>query len=806
MNQRVEWTFGRRKRGAGSPWLSKIMKHWMRPGLWCFLAFLFFVHLADSPAVATKGPAARESTTTADAGQKKHFLIITSQPYETDWFLALKYSMRGCLLSALSSESKVSYEYIGGEGVTDSQYDEELTHWLKKKYARIHLDMIIAIMPASCQFALDYGKGLFPGVPIIYALPAKDQIHRISTQPRSAVVKSASDPIPETIRQIHSICPDADHLLVVSGSGKDDLHYQQVVRGVLQGKAWPKTVEYVAGAPAAELSEKLGRLPDRYAVLMLTYLQDRDGKPLTTLQVMKAIAERSRAPIFSFYDTVFGSGIVGGRLSSAETYGETIAEAALGLLEADGRVPLPAIEAKGRNMYDWRQLEKWKIPQDRLPKDSDIRYRQESFWRRHLAEVLLVTGVIVIEAVLIVALIINLRRRRRAEARLRDSEKKFRDIFENAVMGIYQSTPDGAWLSVNPTMAAIFGYRTPEEMIADIKDIQNQSYVHPEDRTRLKKLYEMEDVVRGFQAEFKRKDGSRFWVSIHGKAIRDDQGRIRYYEGTVEDITEHKQAANELAKYREHLEQLVKERTAELEVAKEAAETADRLKSAFLATMSHELRTPLNSIIGFTGILIQGLAGPVNEEQTKQLGMVRRSASHLLSLINDILDISKIEAEQLTLAMAPFDIRQSIHKAMNIVTPLADAKALPIQATVADEVSSFTGDQKRVEQIMINLLSNAIKFTEKGRVSLSCMIENGCLLLSVSDTGIGIRPEDQEKVFRPFQQVDTGLTRKYEGTGLGLPIVKKLAQQMGGEITVRSELDVGSVFTVALPLKKGNHA
>jgi signal transduction histidine kinase len=261
---------------------------------------------------------------------------------------------------------------------------------------------------------------------------------------------------------------------------------------------------------------------------------------------------------------------------------------------------------------------------------------------------------------------------------------------------------------------------------------------------------------------------------------------------------------HELQQINQEMEQRIIKRTAELAEAMEKAQSADRLKSAFLATMSHELRTPLNSIIGFTGIILQGLAGPVNEEQVKQLGMVRRSASHLLALINDVLDISKIEAEQLELAMIPFDIRQSIQKALNIVIPLAADKNLALDSVIAEDVVPFTGDQKRIEQIMINLLSNAVKFTDKGRISLSCTVENEKIILSVADTGIGVRKEDVEKIFKPFHQVDTGLTRKHEGTGLGLPIVKKLVQQMGGVITVQSEIGAGSTFTVILPLNKGD--
>jgi len=246
----------------------------------------------------------------------------------------------------------------------------------------------------------------------------------------------------------------------------------------------------------------------------------------------------------------------------------------------------------------------------------------------------------------------------------------------------------------------------------------------------------------------------------------------------------------------------VAERTAELAIARDRAEQADRLKSAFLATMSHELRTPLNSIIGFTGILLMGLVGPLTAEQEKQLNMVQDSARHLLELINDVLDISKIEAGQVELAHDPFDMQATIRKSLEKISPLAEKKGLAVKAEIDPAVGPIVGDRRRTEQILINLLSNAVKFTEQGDVRLEARVEGGWLVTRVIDTGIGIRPEDLDMLFKPFRQVDTGTTRQYEGTGLGLSICKRLAESMGGSIQVQSEWGKGSCFVLTLPLER----
>jgi PAS domain S-box-containing protein len=376
---------------------------------------------------------------------------------------------------------------------------------------------------------------------------------------------------------------------------------------------------------------------------------------------------------------------------------------------------------------------------------------------------------------------------KQAEQALRQAEEKYRTIYENSVEGIFQTTRDGHFLSANPALARIYGYHSPQELVAALTDIQHQLYVQPERREEFARLMREEGSVAGFESEVHRKNGDRIWISESARTVQDAAGGFLYYEGIVEDITARKRAE------------------AEREAAREAALENARTKAQFLANMSHEIRTPMNAITGMTALLLDTR---LTQEQREYVDAIHGGTEALLDIINDILDFSKLEAGKVALEVIDFDLRDTVEATIDMLAGRAHQKGIELVCRLDPTLDTrLRGDPHRVRQIVTNLLSNAIKFTDQGEVALHVRpVESspGRVLLraEVRDTGIGIPADALSRIFQEFTQADGSTTRKYGGTGLGLTISKQLVEMMKGRIGVVSEPGHGSTFWFEIPFER----
>jgi PAS domain S-box-containing protein len=369
---------------------------------------------------------------------------------------------------------------------------------------------------------------------------------------------------------------------------------------------------------------------------------------------------------------------------------------------------------------------------------------------------------------------------------LRQGEQRYRAIFENAGIGICQIATSGEWLNANHTAAHILDYDNPQDLLSDQPDFHKRLFINHAARDAFFAKV-IESNQREYEVELLTKSQRTIWVTLSGHVVHDSDNAPLYFECTIYDITERRQAEFALIQ------------------AKEQADFANRSKSEFLANMSHELRTPLNAIIGFAEIIKDQLFGPVGQAQYVEYARdIFDSGALLLSLINDILDMSKIEAGKRALADAVLDIDNVVQSVVRLVAGRAKLGKLHMTVKVPKELPGLRAEERALKQVLTNLLTNAIKFTpEGGHVALTVsMDERKQMCIKVEDTGIGIAPDDIPKALAPFGQIESALSRKNQGTGLGLPLTKALVELHGGVLDLQSKLGVGTIVTLTFPTER----
>jgi PAS domain S-box-containing protein len=395
--------------------------------------------------------------------------------------------------------------------------------------------------------------------------------------------------------------------------------------------------------------------------------------------------------------------------------------------------------------------------------------------------------------------------RRAVEAELQQSEARFRGVFDSVGEAIFiHDAITGAIVQVNRRMGEMYGISPDQAKHLSVDELSagKPPYSGTEAMTYFKAAATEGPQRFEWQAR-RQQDGTLFWVEVSLRLAH--LGDRDLFIAVVRDIGLEKEARLALQNQKASLEELVRSRTAQLEITKNAAEAANRAKSSFLANMSHEIRTPLNTIIGLNYLMRRD---GITAEQAARLDNVDSASQHLLSVINDILELSKIEAGRVQLESTNFNLSALLDHVHSFIAESARAKGLVTEVDGNAAPLWLQGDLTRLRQALLNLASNAVKFTEKGRIALRSEVlqdrdDELLVRFSVEDTGIGLMAEQSARLFEPFEQADVSTTRKYGGTGLGLAITRRLAQLMGGEAGVDSTLGKGSTFWFTARLQRG---
>lgn len=374
----------------------------------------------------------------------------------------------------------------------------------------------------------------------------------------------------------------------------------------------------------------------------------------------------------------------------------------------------------------------------------------------------------------------DMSKQKAAELALRRSEERFRHVVDSAPAAILYMDNSTKVIEINPEVEIVSGYKRDEIIGKTFYELFSDKAIRAQHLKIFKKILAGEKL-QGLELQMRRADGSTGEYSISASLDQDNDGNTMII-AIAQDMS------------------IQKALEASLITAREAAESADRIKSMFVASMSHELRTPLNSIIGFIGVVLQGMSGELNPQQKGQLSRAYHSSKHLLSLISDVIDISKIEAGYLQVYTEHFELKPLLDEVQQAVHHIIEEKHLALNI-VCEEGVVLESDRKRLYQVLLNVVGNGLKYTEKGDVNVTTQVEHGQLVIHIQDTGIGIDEAGLAKLFKPFERVESRLKIKTLGTGLGLYLTHSiLTKLLGGNITVQSKPEIGSTFIITLPI------
>jgi len=697
-------------------------------------------------------------------------------------------------------------------------------------YSQRKADVVIAVDDEALDFMLRYGEEILPGVPVIFTGVRDFKPTRLTGHPNVTGIVAGAD-FYKTIDLALGWHKDTTRVAVVTDSthsGHANLSMAQATAELYTGRI---EFEFLSDLTTPELASRLHAQEPGTVILNLSFIRDAVGDVLSAEDSVSLIHAATDLPVYTPFESYLGPGVVGGYMADAEGHGAQAVAMALAVL--DGRPPSEFELVTGLNRYtfDHGSLGHWDIDESGLPEGSLVLNEPFTFVREYGMKIVFVLVVLAAQTLFILLLVWMYQRGRREQVRRQALERQYADIVEHSLHGIFQVLPDGQLVVSNPAFASMLGYDDPDDIMRNVENLTAQLF-NADEAVRLKALVARNPVIHNFETLLKKRDGDLVYVNLQLRAVREEEGgKVSYLEGSCLDITKRKLAEQaerrqrqELEEIKAHLEDIVAQRTQQLRQRTQALESTnvklrevDSMKSAFLSTVSHDLRTPLASVKGFSQLVAKDLRKHVlpilngHDKVRKKvdraidnLGIITHEGDRLTRLINDLLDLSKIESGQMAWNDQATNIRQVVRDAMQSKAGLSELNQdVELEVNIAPDLPMLTIDADRLRQVLDNLLSNSLKFTESGKVSISAFTVRDRMQLRVADTGPGVPKEALPQIFDKFYQAGQGDTLSklnIRGTGLGLAIAKQVIEHYGGTIHMESDLGVGTTVVINLPL------
>lgn len=722
----------------------------------------------------------------SDSNGLTDILLINSYHYTFKWTNDITNAVVKELPEA--DDYRISIEYLDTKRFSFQRQEVLYVEYLKEKYRTLDIKGIICSDNDAFEFVLKHGKEIWGDVPVTFC--GVNELFKYDINSTNYFGVEEEIAIAQTLELILTLQPDLKELIVVSDSTLNGILFADQFLRAARAINFPVDYDLIYATSVELLGETLKEVdPEKRAILLLSLYLPRNGAVKDMILEADFLKSCLDVPVYGTWDFLFGGFILGGVINTGEEQGRLAAQLLKRKLAGETFPPGYLVKPTQTMVVDYNKLKYYNIDLSLVPKNALVLHEPENYFRKYRQEILIVCSVLGFLIVINIILLRLLNEKRIAEAKLRKSEERLELALDGANVGLWDIDLENKAVYINKWVSGLLGYG--DSGIARVTIGDWIKTCHPDDLGQVNEVLHMHlsGKVHDFNTEtrLQTSSGEYKWFSLHGKVVEVDQNSTpRRMIGLMLDIDMQKQFEEQLR------------------IAKEKAEESDRLKSSFLANVSHEIRTPMNAILGFSDILLD--ASIQKEDSLKFLSLIRSSGESLLALINDIIDISKIESGQFNIVIGKFDLHLLFDKISHIASTLINTYNRDIELIIekgVDQASLFIeSDQYRLEQIINNLISNAIKFTSRGHVILSYTIpDNNTLEIRVTDTGRGISKEDQGVIFERFRQINPDPKINIGGTGLGLAISKSITELLGGTICVDSAPDQGATFRVRIPCK-----
>jgi PAS domain S-box-containing protein len=715
-----------------------------------------------------------------EQSETKRILVLYSYHEGLPWEKLIDESFRNTLAFQSDFSIEINVEHTDRIRYADDKYRHKLIDLYRHKYSHPKMDLIIGVDDEAVDMLLDFGEKVFPEIPTVLITAEPKTLQKDLLKPNMTSLLWGVD-IRANVELIGEILPQTRHIFVVAGTSPSDHEALKLAQASLREDTKRFAIRYLTDISAKDLIKKAAQLPEQSALLYLVFSRDAEGKSFVPRKILSILSKHASVPVFGVLDTYLGYGIVGGNLLSAEVQGKRCAEIALRIFRGESPKDMIPERTLNQLMFDWRQLKRWGISEDKLPPGSIVRFKTYSFWELYRGYIVAALFLILLQSVLISFLLWQRAQRRRAE-------EKYRTVADFTYDWEYWANLDDSLEYISPSCERISGYKI-QDFIANpplFKEI-----IVPEDREVWDRHYHdsrQEPKPREIQFRIQTRDGEIRWIEHNCQPVIDRQGSLQGFRAGNRDISERKKA--------------------EFEVQQQRNELAHVTRAAALgeltSSIAHQINQPLAAIRNYANAAQRFLSQSepdLSKARDALEGIARddRRAAEVISSIRELLRKKEPRYH-------PVQVNQAIREVLAFIRSDAVIEGLTIETVLAPALPVVMGDRVQLQQVLLNLILNAVDAMNKVEPDKRKLViktenkEDRDVQVSVRDHGAGIDEAQRAKLFESF------FSTKPKGMGMGLAISQRIIHDHGGRIWGENNPDIGATFGFTLPTgNNGQH-